>query len=91
MVRAANPTVAVLSRALILAHRAPRQDRYPPTHPPESCDFFAGLRLVTRAYWDNSAGVGLDFECVLQSEQMHHGTHGSRPHTPAILSARGSR
>ena len=29
-------------------------DRYPPEHPPEECDFYQGLRLVTRAYWDNS-------------------------------------
>ena len=33
-------------------------DRYPPEHPPEECDFYQGLRLVTRAYWDNSDGVG---------------------------------
>ena len=35
-------------------------DRYPPEHPPEECDFYQGLRLVTRAYWDNSDGVGLE-------------------------------
>ena len=41
-------------------------DRYPPEHPPEECDFYQGLRLVTRAYWDNSDGVGLDFDLYLR-------------------------
>ena len=41
-------------------------DRYPPEHAPESCHFYEGVRLVTRAYWDNSDGVGLDYDLYLR-------------------------
>ena len=43
-----------------LRRRATRcASRYPPEHSPEECDFFQGVRLVTRAYWDNQGGVGM--------------------------------
>ena len=73
-------------------------DRYPPTHPPESCDFYDGVRLVTRAYWDNSDGVGLDYDLYLRhgwyspsriNFALPLAMHASRPTVHAIVREEG--
>ena len=73
-------------------------DRYPPEHPPEECDFYQGLRLVTRAYWDNSDGVGLDFDLYLRhgwyapsriNFALPLAMHSTRPTVHAVVREEG--